>query len=205
MPVVVVANPKGGVGKSTLATNIAGYWARQGHTVVLGDVDRQQSARLWLGLRPPAARPIGLWDATSDMISRPPREASHAVLDTPAGLHGWRLGDVLKQADKIIVPLQPSVFDIFATRDFLDQLAAHRRAGRAEVGIVGMRVDQRTRAAEQLHHFVDSLGFPVLGYLRDTQNYIHLAAHGLTLFDVAPGRVARDLEQWQGICAWLNS
>ena len=205
MPVVVVANPKGGVGKSTLATNIAGYWARKGHAVVLGDVDRQQSARLWLGLRPPAARPIGLWDATSDMISRPPREASHAVLDTPAGLHGWRLGDVLKQADKIIVPLQPSVFDIFATRDFLDQLAAHRRAGRAEVGIVGMRVDQRTRAAEQLHHFVDSLGFPVLGYLRDTQNYIHLAAHGITLFDVAPGRVARDLEQWQGICAWLEA
>ena len=205
MPVVVVANPKGGVGKSTLATNIAGYWARQGHAVVLGDVDRQQSARLWLGLRPPAARPIGLWDATSDMISRPPREASHAVLDTPAGLHGWRLGDVLKQADKIIVPLQPSVFDIFATRDFLDQLATHRRAGRAEVGIVGMRVDQRTRAAEQLHHFVDSLGFPVLGYLRDTQNYIHLAAHGITLFDVAPGRVARDLEQWQGICAWLDA
>ena len=205
MPVVVVANPKGGVGKSTLATNIAGYWARKGHTVVLGDVDRQQSARLWLGLRPPAARPIGLWDATSDMISRPPREASHAVLDTPAGLHGWRLGDVLKQADKIIVPLQPSVFDIFATRDFLDQLAAHRRAGRAEVGIVGMRVDQRTRAAEQLHHFVDSLGFPVLGYLRDTQNYIHLAAHGITLFDVAPGRVARDLEQWQGICTWLDA
>ncbi|WP_119966590.1 ParA family protein [Simplicispira lacusdiani] len=205
MPVVVVANPKGGVGKSTLATNIAGYWARQGHAVALGDVDRQQSARLWLGLRPPAARAIGTWDASADMISRPPRECRHAVLDTPAGLHGWRLGDVLKLADKIIVPLQPSVFDIFATREFLDQLAAHRRAGRAEVGIVGMRVDERTRAAEQLHHFVDSLGFPVLGYLRDTQNYLHLAAHGLTLFDVTPGRVARDLEQWQGICAWLDS
>jgi len=205
MPVVVVANPKGGVGKSTLATNIAGYWARQGHTVVLGDVDRQQSARLWLGLRPPAARTIGAWDASADMISRPPRDCSHAVLDTPAGLHGWRLGDVLKIADKIIVPLQPSVFDIFATREFLDQLAAHRRAGHAQVGIVGMRVDARTRAAEQLHHFVDSLGFPVLGTLRDTQNYVHLAAHGITLFDVAPGRVARDLEQWQGICAWLDS
>ena len=127
------------------------------------------------------------------------------MLDTPAGLHGRRLGDVLKQADKIIVPLQPSVFDIFATRDFLDQLAAHRRAGRAEVGIVGMRVDTRTRAAEQLQHFVDSLGLPVLGTLRDTQNYVHLAAHGVTLFDLAPGRVARDLEQWQGICQWLDA
>lgn len=205
MPVVVVANPKGGVGKSTLATNIAGYWARQGHPVALGDVDRQQSARLWLGLRPSAARPIGDWDATADAVPRPPKGATHAVLDTPAGLHGGRLGDVLKRADKVIVPLQPSVFDIFATREFLDQLATHRRAGDAQVGIVGMRVDTRTRAAEQLHQFVDSLGLPVLGYLRNTQNYVHLAAHGLTLFDLAPGRVARDLEQWQGICTWLDA
>ena len=112
---------------------------------------------------------------------------------------------MLKRADKIIVPLQPSVFDIFATREFLDQLATHRRAGDAQVGIVGMRVDTRTRAAEQLHQFVDSLGLPVLGYLRNTQNYVHLAAHGLTLFDLAPGRVARDLEQWQGICTWLDA
>ena len=205
MPVVAVANPKGGVGKSTLATHVAGYWASQGHPVVLGDVDRQQSARLWLGLRPPAAPPIGAWDASADMIARPPKGSSHAVLDTPAGLHGWRLSDVLKLADKIIVPLQPSVFDIFATREFLDQLATHRRAGDAQVGIVGMRVDTRTRAAEQLHQFVDSLGLPVLGYLRNTQNYVHLAAHGLTLFDLAPGRVARDLEQWQGICTWLDA
>lgn len=68
-----------------------------------------------------------------------------------------------------------------------------------------MRVDARTHAADQLHHFVESLGFPVLGYLRNTQNYVQLAAHGLTLFDVAPARVARDLEQWQGICTWLDT
>ena len=205
MSVIVVANPKGGVGKSTLATNIAGYLASQGHPVLLGDADRQQSARLWLGLRPAAARPIGSWDVSADVIARPPRGASHVVLDTPAGLAGWRLGDVLKLADRIVVPLQPSVFDIFATREFLDQLAAHRASAQTPVGIVGMRVDPRTRAAEQLAHFVDSLEIPVLGTLRTTQNYLHLAAHGLTLFDVAPGRVARDLEQWQGICQWLDA
>ena len=205
MPVVVVANPKGGVGKSTLSTNIAGYYASRGHPVILGDTDPQQSARLWLGLRPPAARDISTWDAAADVIIRPPRGTTHAVLDTPAGLQGWRMSDVFKLADKIIVPLQPSVFDIFATRSFLDKLAEHRHAAGAQIGIVGMRVDARTKAAEQLHHFVDTLGFPVLGYLRDTQNYIHLAAHGLTLFDVAPGRVARDLEQWQGICTWLDA
>jgi chromosome partitioning protein len=205
MPVVVVANPKGGVGKSTLATNIAGYFARQGHAVMLGDADRQQSSRLWLGLRPEAARPIRTWDISADLIAKPPKGTTHVVVDTPAGLHGWRFNDVLKMADRIIVPLQPSVFDIFATRDFLDQLASNRHAEKMQIGIVGMRVDARTIAADKLREFVDSLELPVLGFLRDTQNYVHVAAQGLTLFDVAPGRVEKDLEQWAPICEWLEA
>jgi chromosome partitioning protein len=204
MPIVVVANPKGGVGKSTLSTNVAGYFARQGHHVMLGDIDRQQSSGLWLKLRPPQARPIHTWDISHDLIARPPKEATHVVLDTPAGLHGWRFKDVLKLANKVIVPLQPSIFDIYATRAFLDELAETRRADKLDVGIVGMRVDPRTIAADKLAEFVGSLGLPVLGYLRDTQNYIHLAARGLTLFDVAPGRVEKDLQQWEGICRWLD-
>ena len=204
MPVVVVANPKGGVGKSTLSTNIAGYYASRGHAVMLGDVDRQQSSRLWLGLRPPAARPIASWDVTPDLIVKPPKGTTHVVLDTPGGLHGWRFNDVVKLAHKLVVPLQPSVFDIFATRSFLDKLADSSKASGLEIGIVGMRVDDRTLAADHLRAFVDTLGLPVLGYLRDTQNYIHLAARGLTVFDVAPSRVQRDLEQWESICAWLD-
>ena len=205
MPIVVIANPKGGVGKSTLATNVAGYFASQGHAVMLGDADRQQSSKLWLELRPAAARPIATWDVNADLIIKPPRGTTHVVLDTPGGLNGWRFNDVIKLADKIIVPLQPSVFDIFATRAFLDQLAEHRHAGKLQVGIVGMRVDSRTIAADKLREFVDTLGLPVLSMVRDTQNYIHLAARGLTLFDVAPGRVEKDLAQWQGICEWLDT
>ena len=204
MPVVVIANPKGGVGKSTLATNVAGYFASQGHPVMLGDADRQQSARLWLGLRPPAARSIASWDVDNEQIVKPPKGTTHVVLDTPAGLHGRRLNEVMKLANKVIVPLQPSVFDIFATRTFLDQLAEHHRVSKVQVGILGMRVDARTIAADHLREFVETLGLPVLGYLRDTQNYIHLAARGLTLFDVAPGRVEKDLEQWQAVCNWLD-
>lgn len=204
MPVIVVANPKGGVGKSTLSTNIAGYFASRGHTVMLGDADRQQSSRLWLGLRPASARPIATWDISADLIAKPPKGTTHVVLDTPAGLHGWRFNDVMKMADKIIVPLQPSVFDIFATRAFLDELAQHKHADKAQIGLVGMRVDARTIASGNLHEFVSSLSVPVLSTLRDTQNYVHLAAHGLTLFDVAPGRVEKDLEQWQPICDWLG-
>ncbi len=205
MPIVVVANPKGGVGKSTLSTNVAGYYASRGHSVMLGDIDRQQSSALWLRLRPPQARPIRTWDISHDLIARPPRDTTHVVLDTPAGLHGWRFKDVLKMADKVLVPLQPSIFDIYATRAFLDELLESRRAEHLQIGLVGMRVDPRTIAAEQLQTFVTTLGLPVLTHLRDTQNYIHLAARGLTLFDVTPGRVAKDLEQWQPICQWLDS
>ena len=206
MPVVLVANPKGGVGKSTLATNIAGYWASRGHAVMLGDVDRQQSARLWLGLRPAAAASISTWEAQGDgNVVRPPKGTTHAVLDSPAGLHGWRFKDVLALADKVIVPLQPSIFDIYATREFVDRLKDQRNAAKTKIGLVGMRVDARTLAADRLHEFVTGLGLPVIGELRDTQNYVQLAARGLTVFDIAPGRVARDLEQWQSICRWLES
>ena len=204
MPVVVIANPKGGVGKSTLATNVAGYWASQGRAVMLGDVDRQQSSRLWLSLRPPAVSPIASWDVQRDAIVRPPKGTTHVVLDTPAGLHGGRFKNVIRLADKVLVPVQPSIFDIYATREFIDQLVEAKGAGKRDVGIVGMRVDERTIAADQLQQFVGGLGLPVLGMLRPTQNYVHLAARGLTLFDLAPGRVRRDLEQWQGLCRWLD-
>jgi chromosome partitioning protein len=204
MPIVVVANPKGGVGKSTLSTNVAGYFARKGHPVMLGDADRQQSSALWLKLRPPEARPIQTWDVSKDLIARPPKDVTHVVLDTPAGLHNAHLKDVLKLADKVLVPLQPSIFDIYATRDFLDELAESRRADKLQVGIVGMRVDMRTISADKLGEFLTGLGLPVLGALRDTQNYVHMAARGLTLFDVTPSRVEKDLKQWQGICDWLD-
>lgn len=205
MPVVVVANPKGGVGKSTVATNIAGYFASRGHQVMLGDADRQQSSRLWLRLRPAEARAISTWDVGDGQLAKPPRGTTHVVLDTPAGLHGKVMQETLRFADKVVVPLSPSIFDMYATRAFLDELAQHRKAGQMQVGIVGTRVDSRTIAAEKLQEFVESLGLPVLGFLRPTQNYVHLAARGLTLSDVSPGKVERDLEQWQGIWRWLDA
>ncbi|MCM5682545.1 ParA family protein [Schlegelella sp. S2-27] len=204
MPVIVVANPKGGVGKSTLSTNLAGYLALQGHKVMLGDIDRQQSSRTWLSLRPQAARPIASWDATHDDVVKPPKGTTHVVLDTPAGLHGKRFDELMKLADKIVVPLQPSIFDIYATRTFLDQVHAHRKSDKVQVGVVGMRVKDGTIAADQLKAFVATLEVPVIGYVRDTQNYIQLAARGLTLWDVAPSRVERDLEQWQPIVRWVD-
>ena len=203
----LIANPKGGCGKTTLATNLAGYFARQGHRVMLGDIDRQQSAREWLRLRPQGLPPIRSWDIAPGEPARPPRDTTHVVLDTPAGLHGKKLDVVVKSIHRVIVPLQPSIFDILATRDFLDVLLEEKavRNQKTFVAIVGMRVDARTRAAHELERFVEGLDVPVLGFLRDTQVYVQAAAHGLTLFDLSPARAAQDLPQWQGIIDWVDA
>ena len=204
MPVIVVANPKGGVGKSTVATNLAGALARAGHAVMLGDVDRQQSARHWLAMRPAVLPVIRGWDVARDDVVRPPKGTTHVVIDTPAGLHGKRLDDVLKIADIVIVPLQPSLFDIQASHAFVQELAAHKRADKLRVSVIGMRVREGTIATDQLRHFLDALGVPVLAMLRDTQLYVQLAARGATLWDIAPGRAERDVAQWQPILDWLG-
>lgn len=206
MPVFLIANPKGGVGKSTVATNLAGYFARQGLRAMLGDLDRQQSSRTWLGLRPLSLPKIETWEIDEDNVARPPHGVTHAVIDSPAALRGHLLRDALKAADRVIVPLLPSLFDIYATQSFLDKLADKgmlKHNGR--VGVLGMRVDQRTRAAEQLQRFVEGLGLPVLGFLRDTQIYVQIAALGATLWDIAPSRVEKDLEQWRSVIDWVGS
>ena len=204
MPVIVVANPKGGVGKSSLATNIAGCLAHQGHAVMLGDVDRQQSSRRWLALRPSGLPPIQGWDLKDGRLARPPKGVSHVVIDTPAGLQGARLDDVLKIANKLLVPLQPSLFDIDATYAFVQDLLARPASQRPQLALVIMRAKEGTLSVEHLHHFLETLKVPVLAQLRDTQNYVQLAARGLSLWDVAPSRVERDLQQWQALSAWLG-
>jgi chromosome partitioning protein len=202
MPVIVVANPKGGVGKSTVATNLAGAFARAGHAVMLGDVDRQQSARQWLGLRPPSLPAIQSWEVSRDEVVRPPKGTTHVVLDTPAGLHDKKLDRVLAVADRVLLPLQPSLFDIQASHAFIRELREHKRG--LKVAVVGNRVRENTIAADQLRQFLEGLDVPVLAMLRDTQLYVQLAARGATLWDVAPSRAERDLEQWQPILSWAN-
>lgn len=203
----LIANPKGGSGKTTLATNLAGYLAHAGHPVALGDADRLQSAHRWLSLRPAALPSIRGWDVDPDDPKRPPEGTSHVVLDSPAGLHGKKLVHVVKAVQRVLVPLQPSLFDIFATRDFLDALLEEKalRNHAESVAIVGMRVDARTLAAHELERFLVSYGLPVLAYLRDTQVYVQAAAHGLTLFDLPPSRAEKDLLQWQPIIDWVES
>ena len=201
----LIANPKGGSGKSTLATNLAGYFARAGQRVVIGDSDRQQSAHEWLAIRPRLLPPIGSWDP--EAAERPPKETTRVVLDSAAGMHGKVLERLLRQATDVIVPVQPSLFDILATGRFLETLLAEKavRKERIRVAVVGMRVDARTRAAGELERFLASFELPVLSYLRDTQLYVQLAANGMTVFDLSPARGEKDVEQWRPVIDWVDA
>ena len=199
MHVILVANPKGGSGKTTLSVNLAGYLAASGERVALLDLDRQKSATQWLALRDaslPEIRLLAEGQGNGD---------GWLVIDSPAGLHGKNLEHALKLAHKVIVPVAPSLFDIRASQDFLTALHAEKavRRGRAYVGVVGMRVDARTRAGVTLEGFMAQQDLPVLAHLRNTQNYVNAAFEGKSLFDLPPHIVDRDVEQWQGLTNWL--
>jgi chromosome partitioning protein len=202
---VLIANPKGGSGKTTLATNLAGYFATRGRRVLLADLDRQQSALEWLARRPYKLPRIQGVDGRKQEFADPGVEWT--VVDSPAGTHGDKLSQAVKSADWILVPMQPSAFDMGATRDFLEALREEKavRKERVSVGLVGMRVHTRTNSAAALNDFLKTAGFAVPASLRDAQVYALAAEQGASLFDIRPSQVARDLQQWAPLLHWLTS
>ena len=204
MPVIAVVNRKGGSGKSTLATHLAAYCANAGHTVMLGDVDRQQSTQDWLHLRSGRAPILG-WTVDPRRGLQPPPGTTHVILDTPGGLSGFELARVVMFSDAILMPVCNSVFDRESAARCLAELRTLPRvaSGRCQLGAVGMRLDARTRAADVLRDWADELLLPFVGVLRDTQAYVRCLENGMTLFDLPDAKVHADLLQWAPILRWL--
>jgi len=200
---ILVANAKGGSGKTTLATNLAGYLASSNHKVLLADLDRQQSATQWLKRRPSDAPMIHTLQSAGKLTNT----YDWMVTDSPAGLRDEKLADAVKDADIVIVPIQPSAFDIGAAADFLDVLHQEKaiRKQKTFVALVGSRVNSRTHAAVGLAEFMDDTGFPVLAYLRNSQVYTAAAEQGLSIFDMRPSLVAQDIEQWSVLLDWIHN
>jgi len=199
MRVILVANPKGGSGKTTLSINLAGYLASRNERVAMLDLDRQRSATQWLAMRDASLPAIDLMHEGQKAVS------DWLVIDSPAGLHGKNLVRALKLAHKVVVPIAPSLFDIRASQDFLAALHTEKatRKGHALVGVVGMRADPRTRAGVTLEQFMAQQDLPVLAYLRNTQHYVNAAFEGKSLFDLPHHVAERDMEQWRGLIDWL--
>jgi len=205
MQTILVANPKGGSGKTTLATNVAGWLAGRRQHPALQDLDPQRSSTEWLARRP-ALFPRVLAVAPAAR-SRDAKEsgAPWLVVDTPAGLHGDDLRDAVRRADMMLVPLTPSVFDMAATQHFLAAIHDYKavRKGELAIGIVAMRVDARTRSAVELDEFLGTFNFPVVAHLRDTQVYVHCARDGASVFDLPRSRGEQEWEQWRPLTRWI--
>jgi chromosome partitioning protein len=205
MQTILVANPKGGSGKTTVATNVAGWLAGKRQRVALADHDPQRSATEWLARRPSLFPAItGLpYDATKKALKD--ADPQWLVVDTPAGLHGSDLRDALNQADVMLVPLAPSAFDMAATAHFLAAIADYKVVKKDEVviGIIAMRVDARTRSAAELDEFLKGFNLPLITHLRDTQVYVHCARDGASVFDLPRSRAEQDWEQWKPLTRWI--
>lgn len=204
MRAVLVANPKGGAGKTTLATNLSGYFANKGQKTTLCDLDRQQSALRWMAFRDEALPAVSGFFAGNQIVLNLPKEADWVVVDAPAGFQGYKLSDYVRVVDKVLVPLVPSIFDMAATEDFLNVMRNEVRGVRNKIGIVAMRVDPRTRAAGMLEEFLRHFDLPIVGYLRNTQNYVNVAAAGATVFDPPRAKHRKDVDQWASLIEWVE-
>lgn len=203
MQTILVANPKGGSGKTTVATNVAGFLAGKRQRVVLADEDPQQSSTHWLARRPalfPAVKPM-----PAERRGLRELDPHFVVIDSPAGLHGERLRDEVRRADVMLVPITPSVFDMAATARFLAQIAEYKavKEGELAVAVVANRVDSRTHSAAELDAFLQGAAFPLIAHLRDTQVYVHCARDGASVFDLPRSRAEADWEQWKPLTRWL--
>jgi chromosome partitioning protein len=207
MAVVAIISRKGGSGKSTLASNIAAYFAKRQMPITLGDLDHQQSMRVWLARRPASAPAISSWTGDTNALLRPPANITNLVLDTPGGLHGFALSKVVMIADAILLPVSGSVFDRESVGECWAELRNHPRvkSGRCKVACIGMRLDGRTNAEEITRDWAAGIGLEWLGCLRSAQVYVRAVENGLSIFDL-PGKVSDpDREQWLGPLTWLKA
>lgn len=211
---ILVLNPKGGSGKTTIATNLAGYFASFGDQPLLSDADPQASSTRWLKKRRPD-QPLIHAQATferSQRVTRSwqlrvPPECGHVVVDTPAAVPAEEFPDLTRNADAIIVPVLPSDIDIHSFSRCISDLLLVAKIRRDEnrIGVVANRVKRNTNIYESLMRFLDSLRIPVVATLRDSQNYLRAAEYGLGLHEMKRHLVAQDLEDWKPLLGWLRA
>ncbi len=203
---ILVLNPKGGCGKSTLGTNLASYSAVHGEPVHLVDFDVQGSSMDWLAARPESASEIrGMLADDKEFLL--PHGKGVMIMDAPAAVHGKQLKQYVKRAQTLLIPVLPSPMDMRATAKFIEELLLVGRVSREKtrIAVVANRVREHTLIYHSLERFLGTLGIPFLTSLRDTQHYIRAAEQGLGLFELPAYEVRHDLEQWQPLLAWLES
>ena len=211
---VLIANAKGGCGKTTLATNLAAWFASRGHATALMDFDPQGSSSHWLKLRPDQARPIVGISAFDRMDSaqtrsfrqRLPRDVQRVVVDSPAGLSGTDLYHRISDADLILVPILPSPIDIHSAEAFIHEveMTGRLREKNKQLLVIANRVRRNTIVFGKLNEFLREMGLPRVTFTRDSQLYTRAAAQGLGIRDLKGKSVEVEKEHWSRIGGWID-
>lgn len=211
---ILVVNAKGGCGKTTIATNLASYYARNGMRPALVDYDPQGSSMQWLSLRGDVGMAIHGVAAysrangvTKSWQMRMPPDTNRIILDAPAGVQGQQLVELVRGVDTILVPVLPSPIDIHAASRFIKDLllVAKVRARSMRVGVLANRVRKNARVYRALQRFLESLDIPFVATFRDTQNYVHAATDGLGIHELTKPNTKQDKLQWRALIRWLES
>ena len=210
---IVVLNPKGGSGKTTIAINLASYYALQGERPTLMDFDPQASAARWARKRQASQAPIHLINAyekdsrvTRAFQLRVPDETGRVIIDTPAAIDATEMPELTANADKILVPVLPSDIDIHACARCITSLLLVAKVRRTDnrLAIIANRVRRNTRMYQSLTRFLGTLDIPIVATIRDSQNYARGAELGLGIHEMKHYQVSEDLEAWAPLLAWLN-
>jgi len=204
---IMVLNAKGGCGKSTLATNIASYFATEGAAVALADYDPQRSSLDWLARRPDNRASIASVAAFEDGLRHAPRNADILVIDAPARSHGAELTDLVKHAETIVVPVLPSTIDMQATTTFLEELRGVPKVVRkqAKIAAVANRVRDNTLIFDDLDEYLTKARIPYVAALREAQNYVRAYTRGIGIFELPEYLAWPDWSEWEPLTAWLRS
>jgi chromosome partitioning protein len=210
---IVVLNPKGGSGKTTIATNLASYYAARGLKTTLMDYDPQASSTRWLKKRQATQALIHGIAAfernnrtTRSFHMRIPQETDRVVTDTPAALAAQDLPEITRGADAILVPVLPSDIDIHACSKVIADLLLVAKIRRQDnrIGVIANRVKRQTLMYQSLIRFLSTLQIPIVATIRDSQNYIKAAELGVGIHEMKPYLVRDDLEQWASLIGWLE-
>ena len=204
---IMVLNAKGGCGKSTLATNIASYFATQGAVVALADYDPQRSSLDWLERRPENRPAIAAVAGFDGGLRHAPRNADILVIDAPARSHGAELTDLVRHAETIVVPVLPSTIDIQATATFLEELKSVGKVAnkQAKIAAVANRVRDNTLIFDDLDEYLSKARIPYIAALREAQNYVRAYTRGLGIFELPEYLAWPDWDDWAPLTTWLRS
>jgi chromosome partitioning protein len=203
----MVLNAKGGCGKSTLATNMAVFFAREGRQVCIADYDPQRSSLDWVAQRPADLPAISAVPAFDDGLRSVPRNTDILIIDAPARVRGMELNELVRRAETILVPVLPSSIDMKACSHFMSELLEIGKVSRrqARLAVVANRVRENTLVFEELDQYLSKLKVPYLGCLREAQNYVRAYSRGMGVLELPEYLAWPDWKQWQPISEWLDS